>query len=237
MAQERVSDKSNEIAALPKVLKLLDIEGCIISIDAIGTQREIAKQIIDQKGDYILAVKQNQEKLYEEVHAFFEEEARSDFIFVDIEQDEQWDKGHGRLEYRRCTCSTDVETLTQFHKWAGIKSMIRIEAEGIIAAQRQKQTRYYISSLQTSAAHLNKAIRSHWSIENSMNWVLDMVFNEDRSRIRTGHAPENVALIRKWTLNLIKKNRGKYSVKAARLKAAWNTKVLEQLLFGNDFNA
>ena len=113
--------------------------------------------------------------------------------------------------------------------------MIRIEAQRIIGDSQQNSTRYYISSLDTSAQHLNQCIRSHWSIENSLHWVLDMVFNEDRVTIRTGNAAENMALMRKWALNLIKKNKGKYSVKAARLKAAWNTKMLEKLLF--NYNA
>lgn len=237
LAQERVDEKSNEIMALPEILKLLDIEDCIITIDAIGTQRKIASQIIDQKGDYILAVKENQGTLFQEIEAFFEEEAKTDFLFVHLEQDNDWDKGHGRIEGRLCSFSTDVQTLTQAHKWKGIKSMIRIEAQRIIADKKETNTRYYISSLDTSAKHLNKCIRSHWSIENSLHWVLDMVFNEDRSRIRTGHAPENMAIIRKWALNLIKMNKGKYSVKAARLKAAWNTQVLEQIVFGQNFNA
>ncbi|MEO1714437.1 MAG: ISAs1 family transposase, partial [Bacteroidota bacterium] len=232
LAQQKVGEKTNEITALPEIIKLLDVEGCILSIDAMGTQKVIADQIIEAGGDYLLSVKENQGRLFEEIHDFFTEEAKSEFRFVHLEQDDQWDKGHGRIERRLCSYSTDVQTLSEAPKWKGIKSIIRIEAERIIRDKRERKTRYYISSLETSAQHLNQCIRSHWSIENSLHWVLDMVFNEDRSRIRTDHAPENMALLRKWTLNLIKKNKGKYSVKAARLKAAWNTRILEQLLFG-----
>ncbi|MEM6526631.1 MAG: ISAs1 family transposase [Bacteroidota bacterium] len=237
LAQSKVGEKTNEITALPEIIKLLDIEGCILTIDAIGTQRAIAEQIVEQEGDYILSVKENQGNLYQEIQAFFTEEAKSGFQFVHLEQDDNWDKGHGRIERRLCSFSTDVQILTQAPKWKGIKSMVKIEAERIIGDKKESNIRYYISSLDTSAEHLNKCIRSHWSIENSLYWILDMVFNEDRSRIRTAHAPENMALLRKWTLNLIKKNKGKYSVKAARLKAAWNTKILEQLLFGINYNA
>jgi predicted transposase YbfD/YdcC len=216
---------------------LLDIEGCIISIDAMGTQKAIASQIINQGGDYILAVKENQGKLYEEIVEFFEEEAQTDFLFVDLEQDEQWNKGHGRIKYRKCSFSTDVKTLVQADKWEGIQSMVKIDALRISGEKKERNTRYYISSLATSAKHLNQAIRSHWSIENSMHWILDMVFHEDQARIRTDHAPENIALLRKWALNLIKLNKGKYSVKAVRLKAGWNTQVLEQIIFGQNDNA
>lgn len=237
LAQAKVGDKTNEITALPEIIKLLDIEGCILSIDAIGTQKAIAEQIVEAGGDYILSVKENQGKLFEEIHEFFTEEAKSDFRFVHLEQDDNWDKGHGRIERRLCSFSTGVEVLTQATKWKGIKSIIRIEAERIIQDQTERNTRYYISSLETSAQHLNSCIRSHWSIENSLHWILDMVFHEDHSRIRSENAPQNMALLRKWALNLIKINKGKYSVKAARLKAAWNTKVLEQILFAKNHNA
>lgn len=237
LAQQKVEDKSNEITAIPDILSSLDIEGRIVTIDAMGTQKTIATQIVDQGGDYILALKQNQESLYNEVVEFFEHEAQSDYAFVQTQQQESWDKGHGRIEKRSCRVAYDVQTLLNFEKWEGLASMIKIDAQRQVQGKVQQETRYYISSLKTSAQHLNQAIRSHWSIENSLHWVLDVIFREDQSRIRTDHAPENVALMRKWTLNLIKANKGKYSIRTARLKAGWNLKVLEQLIFGNSYNA
>jgi len=237
LAQQKVADKSNEITAIPDILSSLDIEGRIITIDAMGTQKAIASQIVDQGGDYILALKQNQETLYNEVVEFFEQEAQSDYAFVQTQQQESWDKGHGRIEKRSCTVAYDVQTLLNYEKWKGLASIIKIDAQREIRGKVQQETRYYISSLNTSAQQLNQAIRSHWSIENSLHWVLDVIFREDHCRIRTDNAPENVALMRKWTLNLIKANKGKYSIRTARLKAAWNLRVLEQLIFRKNYNA
>ena len=237
LAQKRVSEKSNEMTALPELLSMLDLTGRVVSIDAMGTQRNIAAQIIEQKGDYVLSLKENQGSLYEEVVAFFEQEAQSDFIFVQTDQAQQWDKGHGRIERRDCHVAFDVQSLRNYPKWKGVNSMIKIDTQRWINGKSQTKTRYYISSLKTSAEHLNRCIRNHWGIENSLHWVLDVTFHEDQSRIRTDHAPQNMALLRKLAINLIKKNKGKYSIKAARLKAAWNTKVLEKFLFGEIYNA
>jgi predicted transposase YbfD/YdcC len=237
LSQQKVGDKSNEITAIPEILSSLDIEGRIITMDAMGTQKAIARQIKEQNGDYIMALKQNQEALYNEVVAFFEQEAKSDYTFVQTQEHQSWDKGHGRIEQRICRVAYDVQTLINANKWEGLASIIRINAQRDVQGTIQQQTRYYISSLDTSAQHLNQAIRSHWAIENNMHWVLDVIFKEDLSRVRTDHAPENLALMRKWTLNLIKANKGKYSVKAVRLKAGWNLKVLEQMIFGKIHNA
>lgn len=237
LAQEKVAEKSNEIKALPEVLRMLDLKGMVVSIDAMGTQRDIAAQIIDQEGDYILSLKENQGTLYEEVVAFFEEEASSDYAFVHTDQDDAWDKGHGRIERRHATVAYDVETLRNFSKWKGLRSMIRIQAQRSLHGKTSQETRYYISSLAIEAKAINQYIRSHWAIENSLHWILDMIFHEDQSRIRTDHAPQNMAMLRKIALNLIKSNKGRYSVKAIRLKAAWNTTVLEQILFPKFHNA
>ena len=233
LAQEKVDEKSNEITALPQVLSLLDIKDQIVTIDAMGTQRAIAEQIIEQGGAYILAVKENQGRLYEEIVEFFEEEAKSDFLFVETQKDQSWDKGHGRIEQRICHVAYDVETLSSYNKWRGLQAIIQIQASRWIHDKMEQKTRYYIASYRGTAKQLNMAIRSHWGIENSLHWILDVVFHEDQSRIRTDHAPQNMALLRKMALNMIKANKGKFSVKTARLKAAWNPKVLQQLVFGN----
>ena len=234
LAQEKVDEKSNEITALPQVLSLLDIEGQIVTIDAMGTQRAIAEQIIEQGGDYMLSLKENQGGMYEEAVEFFEEEAKTDFLFVETDQSQNWDKGHGRIEQRIWTVAFDVETLTSYEKWRGLQAIIRIEATRWINEKVEQSTRYYLSSCKRTAQQFNRNIRSHWGIENSMHWILDVVFHEDLSRIRTDHAPQNMALLRKMALNMIKANKGKSSVKTARLKAAWNTESLQQLIFGNN---
>jgi len=237
LGQKKVSSKDNEITVLPEILDMLDLEARIVSIDAMGTQRAIAEQIIDQGGDYLLALKENQGTLYEEAVNFFEHEAESDFTFVQVNQDDAWDKGHGRVERRLCQVAYDVQSLRNYPKWKGLSAIVKLQASRWLGDKEQQETRYYITSLSTDAQHINACIRSHWGIENSLHWVLDVVFHEDAARIRTENAPQNMALLRKLSINLIKANRGKYSIKAARLKAAWNTKVLEQLIFGKNYNA
>ncbi len=219
MVQVRCEDKSNEITAIPKLLDLLCLEGAIVSIDAMGTQKSIAQKIIDQKADYILALKENHHALYEE---------SVDLFRVVPAQEDTWvDKGHGRIETRKCQVIYSVDMLDEFDKWPGFRSLIKIESTRQVGEKITTQTRYYISSLRNTAQEFNRAIRNHWGIENELHWVLDMVFREDECRKRTGNEAENFSIIRRFVLNLLKKDPNRrLGLKNKRLKAAWNHEYL-----------
>jgi predicted transposase YbfD/YdcC len=236
LAQERVESKANEITALPQLLQVLAVKGCLVSIDAIGCQREIAQQILDQGGDYLLALKENQPTLLEEVQSLFVQ-AR-DHVFVDLVEEQARDvgKGHGRLEIRRHTVIADPDVLAWLddeYGWPGLKALGMVEAERRIGTTRATQTRYYLLSRALSAAAFGAAVRSHWGIENQVHWTLDVTFGEDQSRMRAGYAAENVAVLRHLALNLVRQHQTKrLSIKAKRKKAGWDNAYLLQLLQG-----
>ncbi len=236
LAQERVDSKANEITALPPLLQVLALKGCLVSIDAIGCQREIAQQILDQGGDYLLALKENQPTLWEEVQSLFAQ-AR-DQVFVDLveEQAHEVSKGHGRLEIRRHTVIADPDILAWLddeYGWPGLKAIGMVEAERRIGPTRSTQTRYYLLSRAVSAKEFGAAVRSHWGIENQLHWTLDVTFGEDHSRIRAGYAAENVAVLRHLALNLVRQQPTKrLSIKAKRKKAGWDNAYLLQVLQG-----
>lgn len=224
LGQLKVDGKSNEITAIPVLLDLLDIEGCIVTIDAMGTQREIATKIIENKADYILALKGNQGNLEEEVVSVFRVQNIEDEA-IDIE------KNRGRIETRTCQIIRDLKFLDKKENWEGLKSIIKITSIREIGDKKTTETRLYISSLEHSAKEINKYIRSHWAIENSLHWTLDMTFNEDRQRKRDKNAAENFAQAQKIALNLLKiDNSTKMSIKTKRLKAAWENQYLLKLL-------
>jgi len=224
LGQLKVDGKSNEITAIPVLLDLLDIEGCIVTIDAMGTQREIATKIIENKADYILALKGNQGNLEEEVVSVFRVQNIEDEA-IDIE------KNRGRIETRTCQIIRDLKFLDKKENWEGLKSIIKITSIREIGDKKTTETRLYISSLEHSAKEINKYIRSHWAIENSLHWTLDMTFNEDRQRKRDKNAAENFAQAQKIALNLLKiDNSTKMSIKTKRLKAAWDNQYLLKLL-------
>ena len=226
LGQYKVDDKSNEITAIPQLLKVLVLKGCIVTIDAMGCQKEIASDIINKEADYILALKGNQGTLLEEVEDSFR------FIqttHVSVERN----LDHGRIEKRTCTVLEDLSLIDQKGQWTSLRSLIKIESERCNKAtlQMEKETRYYISSLSANASHLNRCIRAHWGIENSLHWVLDVAFNEDQSRKRAGHAAQNFSVLNRIALNIIKNERtSKAGVKSKRLKAGWDTKYLSALL-------
>ena len=236
LGQRKVDDKSNEITAVPQLLQLLEIEGCIITLDAIGTQTEIAKKIIERGGDYILAVKENQGHLYEDIHDLFEEDWKYDFKDAPYSYAKKVDKNHGRIEIRQCWTISDPEYLANIRKlsrWKGVESLVMILSERRIGEEVEVQDRYYISSLESDAGKILEAKRSYWGIENGLHWVLDVAFNEDHSRIRKDNAPQNFAVLRHMALNLLKQEHTvKVGIKAKRLKCGWDTdyllKVLEQ---------
>jgi predicted transposase YbfD/YdcC len=226
LGQVKVREKSNEITAIPELLEWLDIRGSTITIDAMGCQREIAKLIREKEGDYILALKGNQGQLYENVRTFFE----------GMPPDE-WDTAktidgeHGRIEERHCYVTGDIEWLTGKDLWEGLSSIGVIESVREEKGNKTVERRYYISSLKPEAQRFLKSIRSHWGIENSLHWVLDMSFGEDQSRIRKGNAPENMAIIRHFSLNLLQKYKtGRQSIRRLRKKAGWDNTTLEGIL-------
>ncbi len=223
LGQLKVNEKSNEITAIPLLLNLLDIENSIVTIDAMGTQTEIAKKIIENKSDYILSVKGNQKELLEQVKSRFNNQ-KSQTI------DETVEKGHGRIETRKCEVITNLKYLDNRENWLSLNSIIKITATRQTAKKQETQIRYYISSVLDDAKNFNKYIREHWHIENKLHWTLDLVFNEDRQRKRIKNAAQNFSFIRKIALNLLKKDKSKGSLVTKRLKAGWNDKFLLQLL-------
>jgi predicted transposase YbfD/YdcC len=233
LSAERVTNKSNEITAIPRLLTLLDIKDCIVTIDAMGCQTAIAEQIIEQEGDYILAVKDNQETLLEDIAATFAgPELPPDTNYV-----RSYDDSHGRSVVRDCwaTAQEDVLAYINVHKtWEGLQSLVKITTRSGEGADLEVETRYFITSLPPDATLLLQSIRSHWRIENSLHWVLDVSFNEDRSRIRRDHAPENMALIRQAALNLLKHETSlKRGIKARRKRAGWDNDYLLKVLSVN----
>lgn len=236
LGQRKVDDKSNEITAVPQLLKLLDISGCIVVLDAISTQTKIAKTIIDQGGDYILNVKENQGHLYEDIHDLFEDDWKFDFKDAPYSYAKTVNKDHGRIEIRQCWTISDPEYLAnvrELTRWTGVQSLVMILSERRIGEEVEIQDRYYISSLESNAEKILKAKRSYWGIENRLHWVLDIAFNEDHSRVRKDNAPQNFAVLRHMALILLKQEHSiKVGIKAKRLKCGWDTAYLLQVLAG-----
>lgn len=231
LGQVKVADKSNEITAIPKLLNLLDVQGCIVTIDAMGAQKEIAKQIIDQGADYVLSLKGNQGRLHEDVQQLFDWADKTEFKDIEHEAYQTIDKGHGRLEIRRYWLLENVEHLENAQQWQGLKRVGMIESERRIAGKATtRERRYYLISLDGGIERFADASRGHWGIENKLHWSLDVVFHEDDSRIRKGHAPENMTVMRKIALNLLAQESSKGSKKAKRLKAGWDNDFLIQVL-------
>ena len=226
LSQVKVDDKSNEITAIPELLKLLVLKGCIVTIDAMGCQKEIASAIIDQKADYILALKGNQGNLLEQTE--------DSFRFLEKQSvSQEIDAGHGRVEKRICTVISDLSMIEQKEQWKNLKSLVRVDAERYIKStgKTETETRLYISSLTADASLLNKSIRAHWGIENSLHWILDVAFNEDDSRKREGHAAQNFSVLTRIALNLLKnETTTKCGIKGKRLKAGWDNKYLKKII-------
>lgn len=224
----KVDDKSNEITAIPRLLDILDLSGCIISIDAMGCQTDIAAKMIEKQAHYLLAVKDNQQRLSDDIQEAFSHHPQSD-----IESDVVVELSHGRIERRSCRIITDMDWVCKTNDWKGLKTMIEITAERTDkkTCQYQREQRYYISDLLQDAASFNQMVRKHWSIENKQHWVLDVAFNEDSSRKRAGNAAENFAMLNRIALNLVKADTTtKASVKRKRKMAGWDDQYLEHLL-------
>jgi predicted transposase YbfD/YdcC len=226
LGQRKVDDKSNEITAIPQLLETLVLKGCVVTIDAMGCQKEIAAAIVEKEADYILALKGNQGTLSDQV--------QESFRFLPVESTAQEnDLGHGRVEKRTCSVVCDLSLVEHKDQWGGLKSLIKIESERYnkTTAKTEKETRYFISSLLLSAQYLNGYVRSHWGVENSLHWSLDVSFNEDLSRKRAGYAAENFSRLNRISLNLLKNDKlSKRGIKGKRLKAGWSNEYLLKIL-------
>lgn len=234
LGQRKVKAKSNEMKAIPELLKLLDVSGCIVTVDALNCQTKIAAQIKAQNADYIFAVKENQGKLYAQLQDLFDGCHAEKFKQVPHGHDRTVDKGHGRIEIRECWTLSDPEFLDylqQRQQWVGLQTVVMVCAERSINGKCSRSIRYYISSLANDAKRILQSIRQHWGIENSLHWVLDIAFREDESRLRKGNGPENFAMVRHMAHSLLKQEQSaKIGVKAKRLKAAWDRNYLLKVL-------
>jgi predicted transposase YbfD/YdcC len=233
IAQVAVDSKSNEITAIPEVLKLVELCGAVVTIDAMGCQTEIARAIVDGGGDYILAVKGNQPTLHDGVAEYFLEHISDDFARVDVSRCETKEKGHGRVEHRSYYVLDVPPDLPDAGRWVGLKQIGVAISDATRDGKPCDDVRYYILSKILTARRFGTLARSHWGIENSLHWQLDMSFDEDRNRTRKDHAPANLAVLRRIALSLLKNEASsKVGVRNRRLTAAWNTDYLHKVLFG-----
>ena len=226
----KVSEKSNEITAIPKLLDLIDIKGAVITIDAMGCQRDIAKKIVEGEANYILALKGNQSSLCDDIALFVAEQRKRGFsdTKTSVHLDDI-DKDHGRIEQRRCTVIHDVAWVQELHGWPGLRSIIILDSMRESAGKIQTETRLYISSLTLEAAQAAPFVRGHWGVE-IMHWVMDMVFRDDECRVRKDHAPANFTTIKHIATNLLARAKGKDSLRLKRKVAAWDDQFLASLL-------
>jgi predicted transposase YbfD/YdcC len=237
LGQVAVEEKSNEITAIPELLRMLEVSGAIVTIDAMGCQKEIAHTVREEGADYLLALKANHGHLFEQAVGFWDGACARMMEGPDIRHHRGWSQGHGREECRRCWATSDLSWLEGREAWDGLTSIVMIEAERFVGEALSVERRHYLSSLPADARLLNEAARSHWAVENSLHWVLDVTFQEDRSRIKKANAPENFGLLRRLALCLLKRETSsKRSIKGKRLQAAWDTDYLLRALCGNPGN-
>jgi predicted transposase YbfD/YdcC len=230
LGQVACDEKSNEITAIPELLKLVDISGAIITIDAMGTQKAIAAQIVENKADYVLALKGNQESLHDAVIVYIDQQIQTDFANVTARTHTTSDKGHGREETRTYVQLPAPQNLPGRHLWKGLRTIGVVISLCLRNGKETVETRYYISSLALGVKQFARAIRSHWSIENTCHWSLDVTYREDESRTRDQHARENFAWLNRFTLSLLKQHPGKDSLAMKRRMCGWNDDYLLQVL-------
>jgi len=230
LGQIKTEEKSNEITAIPKLLDMIVVKGCTVTIDAMGCQKEIASKIIEKEGDYLLALKGNQGHLLDDVQEAFEH-TKPTAIETNITKPE---KGHGRIEKRTCNIIRNIDWVCDAKEWKNLQALVQIKSERTIVTtgEKQTETRYYISSSNASALDMCNIVRSHWGIENKLHWSLDVSFNEDNSRKMAGFAAENFSTITKIALGILKNDKSnKLSIKKKRMKAGWNEEFIEHLIF------
>jgi predicted transposase YbfD/YdcC len=230
LGQVKVAEKSNEIVAIPKLLDLLVIEGAIVTIDAMGCQRAIARKIVEKKADYVFGLKGNQGSLRDDVELLVNEQKARNFVDSKISRAETIDADNGRIETRTTTVIHDVEWLRKRHGWPALNAVAIVESTREFGGKVERETRYYITSLVMLAHLLGPVIRSHWAIENSLHWVMDMVFRDDECRVRTNHAPANFTTIKHMAYNLLRRPSGKDSFRVRRKVAGWDDEFLASLV-------
>jgi predicted transposase YbfD/YdcC len=226
LGQLKTDDKSNEITAIPELIKMISLEGAIVTTDAMGCQKKIMQAIIEEKADYVIQVKDNQPTLHEDIALFFQDRANGPFETL-----ETVDGEHGRVETRRYYTTDDIDWLQGKHEWAGINSICMTIRERDVNGKVSTESAYFISSLENHAPTIAKAIREHWGIENGLHWCLDISFREDDCRVRKDHAPENFGILRHMAMNLLKREKSlKGGIQTKRLKAGWDQNYLLKIL-------
>jgi len=242
LGQWKVADKSNEIMALPQLLRVLELSGCIVTLDAMGCQKKIAREIIEADADYVLALKGNQETVHQEVKDFLDQTraetqkprprgARLSAAAAGLATLETVEKDHGRLETRRYYQSSQLAWFADLEQWEGLESVGMVEAMREVDGKTSVERRYYLSSLPVNIELFARAVRSHWAVENKLHWVMDVCFREDQSRARAGYAAENLATLRRLALNLLKRERTKKrGIRGKQLNAGWDHAYLLRLL-------
>ncbi len=232
LGQQRTDEKSNEIKAIPELLRLLSLNGSIVTIDAMGCQKQIVRQIVAQEADYVISLKGNQGNLHQAVEEYFIWAKKINFREIEFDYFQTVEKGHGRIETRRCFVTEDIDWLAEKEDWEGLKSLVMVEAEREVTGKEiSGETRYFISSLQANAKENLHAVRSHWQIENSLHWVLDVAFREDACQIKAENGAANVAVLRHIALNLLNQEKSyKRGIKAKQFKSALNHDYLLKVL-------
>ena len=233
LGQVKTDAKSNEITAIPKLLQMLALTDRVVTIDAMGCQTTIAKAIHAKGGDYVLSLTGNQTRLHDDIRTFFLDAEAHAFADTPHTTAETVDGDHGRIEVRRAWATDDLAWLTARSRWPGLRSVLRVDRERTVGDRTTHETRFFLSSLPPDAATLARVVRSHWAIENSLHWVLDVALRQDQTRIRTGHAPENLAILHHIALNLLTQERTKkLGIKNKRLAAGWDHDYLLQVIMG-----
>jgi predicted transposase YbfD/YdcC len=231
LGQFKTEEKSNEITAIPKLLELLQVRGAIVTIDAMGCQKDIAAKIVDGGADYMLAVKNNQPTLHADIQSAFAHAADDEKPVHKNDFFQTKDEAHGRVEVRRCWTCHNLDSISRQADWKNLASLVMIEVDRTIEGKTSTEQRYYISSQRRLRAKDALAtVRAHWGIENGLHWVLDVAFREDDCRVRAGHAAENFAVLRHFTLNLLKKAKSKVGIKIRRQRAGWDNAFLLEVL-------